>query len=204
MFIEVPASNMSTSNRRALFGIGINDADYKISSYVDGKLVFCPYYMKWKDMICRCYSTKVSVRQLTYKDCTVTDDWLTFSSFKVWMKKQNWKGNELDKDILKQGNKIYSPSTYLFVSRAVNMLLNDNKASRGDFPVGVSINKNTGKFRARFTVNGKEKHIGTFDTQDEAYDSYKLAKYESIRQVAVNQGEPLKSALLNYKIGQLQ
>lgn len=37
---------------------------------------------------------------------------------------------------------------------------------------GVSLNKATGRWRARTTEDGKEKHIGTFDSEEEAYNAY--------------------------------
>ena len=107
-------------------GVGINDADYVVKKfetigYVDGKrkrkLVWtCPYHRAWESMLKRCYSAKYQERQPTYKGCTVSDDWLTFSNFRAWMIAQDWEGKHLDKDLLFEGNKIYSTETCVFVA----------------------------------------------------------------------------------------
>lgn len=42
--------------------------------------------------------------------------------------------------------------------------------------LGVSFHSQTGKFRARIQVGGKQKHIGLFDTPEEAHAAYITAK----------------------------
>ena len=116
------------------------------------------------------------------------------------MRSQDWQGKQLDKDILTQGNKIYSPERCLFVTQYINGLLNDKGASRGKYPQGVCFNKVIGKFRARCRVNGKSKFIGYYLSSKEASEAYKEFKYQVIADVAVKQAEPLRSALLKYKI----
>jgi len=176
------------NKRKQLFGVATNDADYYVRPIINGKPVVCPYYQKWHS------------KHPTYTGCTVCDEWLIFSYFKSWMERQDWIGKELDKDILAQGNGHYSPETCLFVSHAINSLLNDNKAKRGLYPVGVSFKKQNNKFQAYIKINGIKKHLGLFSTPELAYKAYKTAKYELIKQVALQQEEPLRSALLNYKI----
>ena len=107
--------------KRLVYGVGINDADYVVQKwetigYVNGKqkqklIWICPYYSAWKSMLKRCYSSKYQDKRPTYKGCSVSDEWLTFSVFKVWMEKQDWEGKQLDKDLLFEGNKIYSADT---------------------------------------------------------------------------------------------
>ena len=116
------------------------------------------------------------------------------------MENQDWQDKHLDKDLILQGNKIYSPKTCLFVTREINLLLNDNKANRGKWPIGVIFHKQVKKFRAQIYINGKSKHIGCHDSPEEAHEAYLKAKYALIKQVAMKQTEPLRSALLRYKI----
>jgi len=202
MFIELPVNKRSPPHTRLIHGVGINDANYIVRHIVNGKELFCPYYRRWVDVLARCYSKKEHERYPSYIECYACDDWLTFSSFKEWMKKQDWKGKYLDKDLLIQGNKEYSSDTCLFVTCAINNLLLDRKLKRGRYPQGVDFCKALEKYRARVRVGGKARHIGYFDTTKEAFDAYKARKYKIIKDVANKQDEPLKSALLNYKISE--
>lgn len=183
-----------------VYGKGVNDADYPTQPKINGKVVACLYYRKWANMLERCYSIKLQERYPTYSDCTICDEWLTFSNFKAWMQKQDWEGKHLDKDLLIQGNKVYSPETCIFIDSKINKLLNTHKSKRGVFPQGVCFHKATGKYQARVSFNGKKKYIGEFETPDDAFEAYKEVKYTIIKDVALKQAEPLKSALLNYKI----
>ncbi len=200
MFQELPANRKSLAARGLVFGFGVNDSSYVVSKKINGKVKMCPYYTKWLSMICRCYSVKCQSRQPTYAECTVCDEWKFFSAFKSWMKKQDWKGKHLDKDILVQGNSVYSPSTCLFVSAAINTLLIKPLSDSEDHFAGVSFNKNSGKYQSDVSFNGRQEYLGLFESPEEAYEAYKVAKYAIIKSVAELQSEPLKSALLNYKI----
>ena len=126
---------------KLVYGVGINDAIYTTQPMINGKQVVCPYYRTWKDMIRRCYSTKYYDKRPTYEGCSVADEWLVFSKFKAWMETQDWEGNQLDKDILLQGNRIYSKDTCAFVSGSVNSFVLNNQAIRGEYKIGVSYNK---------------------------------------------------------------
>ena len=75
----------------------------------------------------------------TYKGCSVSEEWLRFSNFKRWMEKQDWDGKQLDKDILFEGNKVYSAETCVFVTSVVNSFTSDSGAKRGEWLIGVSL-----------------------------------------------------------------
>ena len=200
MFTEIPASKSSLARRRLVCGVGVNDANYLIRPRINNKAIMCPYYKKWADMISRCYSEKFNKRHQTYNECTVCDEWLVFSNFKLWMKTQDWQNKELDKDILAHGDKMYSPDTCLFVAPKINRLILTNNAIRGDYPLGVFYSKPHKRFIAKCKVNKKNVHLGLYDTAEEAHEVYKKFKYELIEEVALLQDEPLKSALLDYVI----
>ena len=200
MFQELPVSEKSLSMRGVVYGVGTNDADYITQRTVNGIKLTCPFYSKWNGMLSRCYSVKLQKRYPTYKGCIVSPEWLIFSNFKCWMIQQDWKGKHLDKDLLVQGSRVYSPETCLFVGQSINLLLNVNKATRGKYPLGASFNKKLKRFVSKVVIDGKSVHLGYFDTPEEASEAYKVAKYAHIKEVALNQVEPLRSALLNYKI----
>jgi len=158
---------------RLVFGVGLNDAEYPVSPVVNGKRIQCPFYRTWKSMLCRCYSEKYQLKYPTYIGCSVYLGWHTFSNFKVWMETQDWEGKQLDKDLLVPGNKIYSPETCLFVSGQVNNFMISADSIRGEWPVGVSWHKGVEKFMATCHNLGKgQKHLGYFDSPDEASDAY--------------------------------
>lgn len=124
---------------KLIFGIGINDADYKIQPYVDGKQVTCPIYARWRSMIQRCYQAKFHIRQPTYADCIVDERWHSLMAFRAWVLAQpEWEGLQLDKDILFLDNRVYGPDTCILIPRELNTFLtNINKSSSG-LPVGVA------------------------------------------------------------------
>lgn len=203
--------------RKLVRGVGVIDADYVVHKFeVDysgrkpsggykQKLVWvCPFYQTWRNMLERCYSEKLQEKYPTYKGCSVDKEWLVFINFKSWMEKQDYEGNQLDKDILLQGNKFYSPDTCVFVSCAVNMFVIDRGNDRGEWPIGVYWNKSKGKFRARVAINGKLKHLGLFTCPQEAHKAWLAAKLELAYTLAAEQtdsrvAEALINRYTNYK-----
>ena len=184
--------------KKLVFGVGINDADYvvqkNITVEVNGvrkqKMVWiCPYYRDWKHMLERCYSPKYQNRQSTYKGCSVCEEWLTFSNFRAWVVQHDWKGKQLDKDLLVEGNKIYSPETCVFISSMLNKFFIASDASRGKYMLGVSWNKRVGKFQSRCSnpfLNTQE-CLGYFDTELEAHLAWKEKKNQLAQRYASKQ-----------------
>ena len=143
---------------------------------------------------------KFQDRQPIYKCCSVHTDWLLFSNFKSWMEKQDWKGKQLDKDILVKGNKIYSENTCLFVTHRVNTLINSMDQNRGKLSIGVTINpENSDLFISRVSLRGKRINLGSFPTENEAHYTYCIEKNKEIISVAEEQKDlQVKEALLNH------
>lgn len=57
---------------RLLFGVGRNDADYRVVTInANGKREYCPFYSIWRYMLKRCYSEKSLAESATYKDVYV-------------------------------------------------------------------------------------------------------------------------------------
>lgn len=174
--------------------IGFNDADYPLTQTIDGKRVKCPFYTAWYNMMYRCYSGK----KVSYKDCSVSPDWHSFMSFRSWMEKQDWKGKHLDKDLLVEGNKLYSKDTCLFISEEVNKFMPDCKSARGNYPVGVYFDKKSGKYKSQCRDKGAYKHIGLFVSSDDACEAYTLFKYNLAMELALEQDDSrVSQALIN-------
>ena len=197
-FIEKPAGARSFAKRKKLYGIGVNDADYVVSYKIDGKLIICPFVRVWNNMLKRCYCRTYLAIQPTYKDCSVCNEWLLFSAFRVWMETQDWHGKELDKDIMQLGNKIYSPSNCIFVTRAINNLLNRRRPRASGLPQGVYWCKFERKYRVEIVENGKKRRVGGYATSERADREYRKAKSAYITSVAMQQRPRLQAALLRH------
>ena len=160
-------------------------------------------YRKWQGMLERCYSEKYHIKKPTYIGCSVSEDWFNFQVFANWFYDETngyKEGYQLDKDILKKGNKIYSPETCCFVPQEINTLLVKNDSKRGNLLIGVR--KNGNGFQARLNINGDTKIIGTYSTQEQAFLVYKEEKESYIKYLADkikdNISPKVYNALINY------
>ena len=108
----------------------------------------------------------------------------------------------LDKDILVKGNKIYSEDTCCFVPICINNLFTLRGLKRGELLIGVS--KKGDRFCASIHKHGKQKGLGTFDTELEAFWAYKEAKEAYIKELAEkwkDQIDPrVYEALMKYQV----
>ena len=157
-------------------------------------------YDLWKNMLKRCFCQKLKLAYPTYKDVTCCDEWLSFANFLEWVNKEvDYKGKpdgyQFDKDLIIRGNKVYSPEACSFVPRSINMLLVDSGSTRGEYPMGVCMCKPTKRFNSYVTINGKQKHLGYYDTPEEAFLAYKVAKEAQIKAVANQYKDVLKPAV---------
>ena len=162
-------------------------------------------YQIFTDILKRCYSESRQKSQPSYKDCSVDERWHNFQNFAKWYE-DNWKphmeGWALDKDILFKGNRIYSENTCCFVPREVNNLFIKSNKSRGNLPIGVSIDWK--RYKAQINIDGAKVYIGMFDTPEEAFQAYKTVKEKHIKEVADKwRGqitEQVYEAMYNYKV----
>lgn len=187
------------SRKHLVYGIGINDC---LGAVHEGHI-----YKIWCDMLSRSNCKRLKQKHPTYADCKCCEEWVYYSNFKKWFYTQNYKeGYHLDKDILVQGNKIYGPDTCCFVPPYINSLLVYQKKKDGELKRGVSKGINEKKYRATCSIHKRTIHLGSFNTEDEAHEAYKEAKYAEIKRVAkeaLEKGdidERIYNALLKYEI----
>lgn len=165
-------------------------------------------YKTWQNVFRRCYDPYYINKRLTYKTATVCDEWLNFQNFAEWYNKNYYElideRVELDKDLIKKGNKVYCPEYCSFVPQSINSLLNKSDKSKRQCTIGVSFHKDTDKYQSFVCINGKQKRIGYFNTEIKAYMAYKKAKEEQIKIMAnkYKQCLPLKvyKYLMDYKV----
>jgi hypothetical protein len=186
-------------------GVGFNDVGFLTT--IDRKHIW--QYQLWQDMLKRCFDEKYKQHRSTYEHVKCCDEWLSFAAFLEWCNKQvDYAGKPvgfaLDKDIIVRGNQIYSTDACSFVPQAVNSLLTDSGAARGDLPVGVSLYKTSGKFKVKLSCFGKVKRLGLYTTIEDAAFAYKVAKEAHIKIVATQYKDVLLlvvyESLMNWEI----
>ena len=160
---------------RCIFGIGyLGEGDAQQKTQVG----YC-----WRGMLERCYCDRMKkIHPAYYGISTVCEEWLNFQVFAKWYNENVYQvGTErmhLDKDILVKGNKVYSPENCLIVPQRINMLFM-KKPNKYGLPNGILPIAN-GRYSARY--NGK--HIGNFDTLEEAELAHENEKRKAIKNVA--------------------
>ncbi len=166
----------------SVYGVGyMGQGKYK--SKINGKTTQA--YQTWQHMLERGYSDQLKNKQPTYKDVTVCEEWKCFQDFAKWHE-ETWKPHmrkwHLDKDIIKKGNKVYSPETCDFVSNDINVLFSKRQNYRGEYPIGVF--KQLHRYYAKISKFGKQVRLGGYATKEEAFEAYRIAKEEYNKEVA--------------------
>jgi len=136
-------------------------------------------YDTWKNMLKRSYDSKFHIKQPTYKDVEVCEEWLNFQTFSKWFEQSNYQnGWELDKDLLSVDNKIYSPETCLFIPQALNKFLSNSNSANTSGYTGVSWAKHINKWRVfiQSVETGEGTYLGCFIDIEEAGEAYKVAR----------------------------
>ena len=200
---------MRNSNK-LVYGIGFKGRVYPCKE--DGKTVKA--YEIWQGLLERC-TEKRWITCPSYTGTSCSDNFKSYSYFYEWCQEQIGflKKDEnnrywcLDKDILSNGNKVYSEDVCVFVPNRVNNLVIKRNASRGDWPIGVSLDKATSKYKASCrNGSGTVKTIGMYSSVQEAFLAYKTFKEALIKEVANEYKEQLDyrvyEALMNYEVNE--
>lgn len=184
---------------RTICGVGyIGVGEYKTGT--DTK--HTEEYQNWTCMIRRCYDEKLKERYSAYYgDCCVCDEWHNFQNFARWWNENIYRvGTErmhLDKDILFDGNRMYSPNTCVISPQRINMLFL-KKPNKYNLPNGI---KPSSKGRYESKYNGK--HLGVFDSIEDAVMAHDIAKSEALIQIANEYKDKIPNnlyeALINWK-----
>ena len=95
------------------------------------------------------------------------------------------------------GNKTYSETTCVFVPHEINSFFVDRGNDRGEYPLGVSFHKASGRFKTRCWANGKQEYLGLFDTPEEAFAAYKPFKEALCKQLALKWESEIDPRLFN-------
>ena len=203
---EVKRNAIKDKLSPSVYGVGIVGIRY--NTKVDGK--HTTEYGTWKNMLRRCYSEKGRHKFQSYDDCTVSENFKKYSYFYEWVNKQvgfntvDDMGNifQLDKDLLSKGNKIYSETTCVFLPLEINIALAIKDSKHKKFHVGVRKNRN--KYEVICCINSKSTYLGLFNTEIEAFNAYKQAKENYLKELAAKWKDKIDTraynALMNYQV----
>ena len=193
----------------SVYGVGITGTKYSPS--ING--VKTKEYILWTHMLQRCYSdTNVcdtsKKRNPTYIGCEVSENFKYYEYFYEWCHKQTGFGNkgfQLDKDLLIKGNKVYSEDSCVFLPQEINNILTKREVLRGKHLIGVSWCNTKKAFVAQVNKNkGSPEWLGSFNTELEAFNAYKIAKETFIKEQANKWkgkiDERAYEALMNYTV----
>lgn len=132
-------------------------------------------YSIWSAMIGRCHNKNSNIYyKYGAKGIVVCDEWKDdFESFLLWSIGNGYKeGLSIDRI---DGEKGYSPFNCRWVDNYVQASNKGIKETNTTGYTGVCP-RHDGKFRAYISKNGKRKHLGAFDTVEEAASARKEAE----------------------------
>lgn len=184
-----------------VYGIGyMGIGDYKSR---DNNKQKTKAYNTWNDILERCYKSDNNVKNNSYFECSVAEEWHNFQNFAKWHQEnfdvETMQGWCLDKDILVRGNKVYSSETCCFVPNEVNMLF---MKTTGIYTGVRQISPN--RWLARVNKKNIRLNVGTFKTENEAILAYKEEKERYIKEIVNKYKDvlPLNTyeTLINYKL----
>ena len=163
--------------RMPIRGRGVNDAPYITTSTEHGR---CPYYAKWLNMFTRCYSKAYKSHFPTYNGCEVSEEWYSFMAFREWMEDQDWEGKQLDKDIISNNGKLYSPDNCAFVTLRTNSFILDGVGRSLDGFVGCHWVPRHNRYYVQIgnPFTGKTENLGFADSKEEGHALWKIRKHE--------------------------
>ena len=184
-------------------GVGFNDGKYptKINK------IRLPQYARWRSMLYRCYTDNRNITNQSYERCVVSDNFKSYSYFYEWYGKNNVCGNldvNVDKDLLIKNNKIYSEDTCLILPTEINNTFNRQCSARGEYLIGVCFSERKMKYAAYVRIDKKNKTIGYFNSEIEAFIAYKTEKEKYIKFLANKYRDSITEkaykALMSYRV----
>lgn len=137
-------------------------------------------YKVWSNMLLRTIDNPLKKNFPTYEECELCEEWKEYANFKAWYDNPAngyMEGYDLDKDLLSNGRKLYSPETCCFIPKHLNFLFR-NKPKNDGLPNGVY--KNGKGYQSRFMYRGK-RYLMQHTTIENAEKEYKRVKSSVIK-----------------------
>ena len=197
---EINQGKIADRLKPSVFGVGIIGNKYPTT--INRKST--KHYVLWKSMLERCFGNNNHKPSVSYKSCSVNDNFKYYTYFYEWCNEQIGfnDGFNLDKDLLIKGNKIYSEDSCVFLPQEINLALSTKNSQRGEYLIGVSKSRNG--YGSRCSTYGKSYSLGIYDTEIEAFNAYKQTKENYIKELANKWKGKIDprayNALMNYQV----
>lgn len=151
-----------------------------LKSYsIDGISYLSKSFSVWDNILRRCDNKTSHKQHLTYKECTISENFKDYQYFANWYVNQigyGIDGYDIDKDILLPNNKCYCEEYCVLIPQELNKFLLLNPTTRGNLPLGVSYFKRDNNYTVRVSIDNKPVNLGYFDDPETAHIVYKNAK----------------------------
>jgi hypothetical protein len=120
----------------------------------------------------------------SYEFAEVDTPWVFFSNFSQWAKNKYRPGYHLDKDLLVEGNTLYSPDTCCFLPPRINSAFKPNSKVS---PIGRGVRMKTSlggciyyeAYTADFATV-KWKSLGCYKTVEDAHKTWQLSRIANL------------------------
>ena len=166
------------SGGKKIFGVGVNDSSFATNKIIDGKRKKHRAYSAWYHILSRCYNRQSLDKNPTYADVEVCDEWLNFSGFFDWWKDNHVDGWDIDKDLLKVGNRVYSPETCIYIPHEINALCYRPSIKESSLPIGVYFDSEKSMYKSQCRDGRTNVHLGYFNNANDAHRAWILKKIE--------------------------
>lgn len=150
-------------------------------------------YICWSDLLGRIYGKIINIKEPTYKNCTISEEWLNFQNFADFYYKNCLDFSfQIDKDIILKNNKHYSSETCCFVPNEINMLF---RSYEKENIYGEGIRLKTDRKIPKFTAQFRNIYLGKSENLETIQKIYFKAKEQYIHQLAEKYKKYLKSEI---------
>ena len=156
-------------------------------------------FIRWRNMIQRCYNRKIHINKPYYKDKSVCEEWQNFSNFRIWYEEHIIPAAkvDLDKDLLCKDSKEYSPETCSLITHYLNTVFED----RG---IKQTITETDNGFKVYMMILDKKQDVGIFQTKEEACRAFEEYKKKYIMDLAESCKGKVQdfvyNAMVNWKV----
>lgn len=171
---NIRSGTIKNKNNKSIYGIGFIGYGKHIPKNN------AVAYKTWKGVFNRCYN-KNNKNNVNYLNViTICENWHNYQNFAEWFENNYIVGFELDKDILIDGNKIYSPNTCCFVPQEINNIFKKNQKKKYNLPIGVFYREKSKKYISMLN----NKTLGYYENIEDAFNCYKKEKENYYKKIA--------------------